>query len=435
MKWNRYNAIIENGDQQYLLYNCATDNLMVFIEEIKKIIEENIHSIDRIKKIHPPLFKYLLDKDFIIDDQLNETKIAIEKKEKKLNTESYFRLTLNPTMDCNLKCWYCYETHEPNSRVSREIMKSIKLLIKNKIENPKIKKIVLSFFGGEPLLEFESTILPLIFYTKELCDLHTKELSLGFTTNAVLLTPEVIDIIASTGLKVHIQVPFDGGEKYHNKIKKNSSRKGTYNITISNIKYAMKKEFSVSIRCNYTLDNIDSFEELIDRFKDDCSSQRNFRFSFQPIWQTSSDEKLVMPKVKKLGEILEEYKINYNDKRSSVFASACYADRPDSIVVNYNGNIYKCTAQDFIPEYREGVLNKDGTITYNERYTDRMGMRFSSEACQKCSILPICNTCSQKKLNQFLDTTCARGISEEDKYNIIKSRVELISDNKIEPVS
>jgi len=38
----------------------------------------------------------------------------------------------------------------------------------------------------------------------------------------------------------------------------------------------------------------------------------------------------------------------------------------NSVIVNYNGDVYKCTACDFAKTKREGKLNEDGTI-YTKR--------------------------------------------------------------------
>jgi uncharacterized protein len=127
MKWSKYNVFINNGDGRHLLYNCATDNILVFVADIRTILSENMGCIDNIEKIHPDLFNCLINKEYIIKDDINEIQALIEKKEKVLSSEDYFRLTLNPTMNCNLKCWYCYESHKPKSFINNKIMNALKL--------------------------------------------------------------------------------------------------------------------------------------------------------------------------------------------------------------------------------------------------------------------------------------------------------------------
>jgi uncharacterized protein len=432
MKWSRYNIIINNGDEKYLLYNYSTDSVIIFIENVKEIVCKNVDNIDSIKKIHPSLYKCLTDKDFIIPDSMDEIEMVIKKKEKELSSEEYFRLTLNPTMNCNLKCWYCYETHDAKSHMTNRLIRSIESLLKNKIEDKKIKDVAISFFGGEPLLKIKSTAIPLIFFAQKLCLENKTNLHIGFTSNAVLLIPKITDILASTKLDIIIQVALDGDKKFHDKVKKFSDGKGSYDIVVNNIKYAITKGLKVKVRCNYTSENIDSFRNLIQEFKD-CSEENKFnlRFSFHQIWQTKDNREFISPILKELKSMLIKYNIDYDRSNQLEQTDFCYADRTDSIVVNFNGDIFKCTARDFRTEYREGILNNDGTITYNERYKKRMDLRFSKETCRDCIVLPICNVCSQKKIERSLKSKCAARMSDEDKNIMIRERLEVLGANGI----
>jgi uncharacterized protein len=280
------------------------------------------------------------------------------------------------------------------------------------------------------LLEFNSTVLPLIHYTENLCDQYTKNLHIGFTSNSTLLTQKVTESLASTGLDIEIQVPFDGGKDFHDKVKKFPNGKGTYDITIKNIKYALTKGLRFNIRCNYTIENLQSFRNLIDDFQNYIHKYPSFiRFSFQQIWQVADNKEKTIPIIKELKKTLEEYGITSMKENMILSAKPCYADRPDSIVINYDGNIYKCTARDFLPELKEGVLNENGMITYNEQYKKRMYVRFSNEICLDCIIFPICNICSQKRLEH--GNICLLNINDEEKQILIRDRLKIISTDEI----
>ncbi|HOH74428.1 MAG TPA: hypothetical protein PKW38_01450, partial [Paludibacteraceae bacterium] len=58
-------------------------------------------------------------------------------------------------------------------------------------------------------------------------------------------------------------------------------------------------------------------------------------------------------------------KTSYNKYNDSVRES-CYGDKKNQATINFNGDVYKCTARDFKPENREGVLMDDGTIEWND---------------------------------------------------------------------
>lgn len=432
MKWSKYNALIDNGDSKYLLYNCSTDNLMIFVEDIKNIISQNVNTPEQIERVHPSLFQNLLDNQYIIDESVDEVENLIKEKEKELSSGETFKIILNPTMDCNLRCWYCYETHEPKSSMSKVQMDKVRLLIKNKVQEDRLMHLAISFFGGEPLLKFRSTILPLISYSKDLCEKTNKKLSIGFTTNAVLLTSQIVDYLSMLEIEVNLQVPFDGDKIEHNKIKKFSNGKGSFDIVFNNVKYAIEKGLKVNIRCNYNSENLASFKMLVSDFISSLKNYRdNFKFSFQPIWQSDNDLNHTRSILLELKQILESNNCLSDGIYQSAINSICYADSPDSVVINYNGDVYKCSAQDFIPELREGVLDLDGNITYNERYSDRMHSRFYHEACYDCRILPFCHICSQKKITQFLQSTCPIKMTEQGKMAVIRDRIQFVSNNII----
>lgn len=429
MKWSIYNYFYKNDEQTYILYNLSSGRTVAVLNELKGIIEENLSQIQDIERLHPELFTYLCKKNFIVSRSTDEKKNASRKKKKKLSAGSnHFGIVINPTMDCNLRCWYCYETHHKDSYMKNSTIESLRIFIKNKIIRADIKFFTLSFFGGEPLLAFDNIILPLIQNTQDLCNSHTVKMNLTFTSNCVLLTQETVNSLARTGLKTYIQVPFDGNNEFHNKTKKTARGEGTYNTIISNIQYAAGKEnIDFLIRCNYTPDNIESFKDLILEFTD--YPQEKLSFSFHLVWQINED-KSTFNKLREIEEFL--YATNKNnfheDTRTLI---PCYADSENDVVINYNGDIYNCTARDFNPLFREGVLEAGGAIIYNELHHKRMRIRDAHKACHDCIIYPICNVCSQKKL-ETSTTGCLRKFSEEEKKKLIYTNLCLLTNNGVQ---
>lgn len=104
----------------------------------------------------------------------------------------------------------------------------------------------------------------------------------------------------------------------------------------------------------------------------------------------------------------------------------CYADYASSLVVNYNGGIFKCTARDFAPKNRLGVLETNGDVTFNQNYSKRISQRFNTD-CFNCKILPICTVCSQKRYEANNINKCPISITEQDKDNQIYYRLQSLS--------
>lgn len=429
MKWSIYNTIIDNGGDQYLLYNCANNKLMVCVKDIKDLLESNIEKIDVISQIHLDLYNYLKNNRFIVDDTINEAEQYIENIKIEDQSKEFLSLTINPTLNCNLKCWYCYEKHLPNTFISAEVESSIKKMI-GKCISENLKYLHINFFGGEPLLEFDSFIYPLLQYINSLNLNNRFNFSVSFTTNALLLTLEKSMLLKELNVPISFQIPFDGGREQHNLVKKAGDGVSSYDVILNNIQCVLEQGFNVLVRCNYTSKNIESFEELVeDMLKIGKDYQNQIAFSFQQVWQTK-EEKDTHDKLNNVFKKLECGTVKFS---VSSISERCYADKENHIVINYNGDVYKCTARDFLSELREGVLLEDGTIEYNERYYDRMEEKYNIGNCMKCKIMPICNICTQKRLESFEENICFRGVTtDEQRLSIIKDYIKNLNASKIE---
>lgn len=216
----------------------------------------------------------------------------------------------------------------------------------------------------------------------------------------------------------HFQVAFDGNEEFHNKIKKLANGKGLYETTINNVMYGLSKGFIFTIRCNYTPENMHSFDEVISLFQDVAETYIEYgllEFDFHRVWQV--DETSTMEKsINLLESRVNPPKNKYNPAAHSI--KACYADNENSVVINYNGDLYSCTAKDFNPEEREGYLDEQGILVYNEKHLNRIKTRFSNPSCLECKIFPICYVCSQKKLmwEMFLVLRCLQRKIRKQSY-------------------
>ena len=80
----------------------------------------------------------------------------------------------------------------------------------------------------------------------------------------------------------------------------------------------------------------------------------------------------------------------------------CYADIYGCAVINYDGNIFKCTARKFSVDNAEGVLTQDSSILWNVERIQRRLMCVAPVGCRPCKIYPACQGfCSQHKLEMI----------------------------------
>lgn len=121
-----------------------------------------------------------------------------------------------------MKCWYCYEEHRPEQGMNKKVFNTVVKLFQNKISDTKLKQFNLAFFGGEPLLEFDTIVMPLIYKAEQLCSTNGKNLHISFVTNSLLLDKVKIEKLSKvkTIAPICFQITLDGDERYHNATKK-----------------------------------------------------------------------------------------------------------------------------------------------------------------------------------------------------------------------
>ena len=107
MKRSTYNSVIPLGSGLSLLYNAVSDEFLVFKNGLLDK-EWNPESLGT------QLYDRLKQGEFIIDEDVDEKQRYIDKSIRKLETDRNFHIIVNPTLQCNFRCWYCYEEHLPS---------------------------------------------------------------------------------------------------------------------------------------------------------------------------------------------------------------------------------------------------------------------------------------------------------------------------------
>ncbi|MBL8724342.1 MAG: quinohemoprotein amine dehydrogenase maturation protein [Planctomycetes bacterium] len=144
-------------------------------------------------------------------------------------------LVLNVTNKCNLSCTYCYEygadrlTAGSGSQGSGKARmdehtarQSIDFLLRNSGDRPQVS---VTFFGGETLLNFPA-IRAATEYAVAAAAQHRKRMHFALTTNATLLTDEVIDFL--TLHRFGITVSIDGVPEDHDRHRVFRSGEGSF---------------------------------------------------------------------------------------------------------------------------------------------------------------------------------------------------------------
>lgn len=423
MKRSIYNSIIPIGNKHTILYNSFSGN---FVIVKNRLVGFEDLSIENLGDLSPRFYKQLIDAGILIKNNTDEIALLKQRIENADNNVKEYILHINPTLDCNFNCWYCYENHIAYSKMSDEVLFSTLQYITSVIENNQIlEHFELGFFGGEPLFYFKDIAKKLILHTWSLCEKSGKKLHIHFTSNGALLNDDIITFLSQ--FSCGFQITLDGGKLFHDKTRFSKNNKGSFDIIVNNIHRLITAHINVIVRVNYTSENVDSLDSIYENFKS-LKNKQFIQFDFQRVWQDKCNE------MDETEEKIKLYRTKFRKEGFTVLANyiphdvrnSCYGDKINHVLINYNGDVYGCTARDFTRDNRVGYLDSHGYIHYN---TEILNIRNKSKmfkpVCRVCRIAPICGGgCKQRALESINDESCTLNYSEEDIDNIIKNIFE-----------
>ena len=392
MNSSYYNIPVELGSE-ILLFNSISKSFVIFYKDrFKEIYRKGEFITERLS----PKESSDLYKNGFLSENDNETErnlwLAIRNK-RRLNTKSYLMI-VNPTLDCNLRCWYCYENHKKGSRFTATLIDAILENLEMQFKINSFSDFTLSLFGGEPLLA-TNEVISLIDRVSEFCNNKNIKLHLFFTTNGTLVNSRLIHAIHD--FECSFQVTLDGDQKIHDTIRvfKANPGLGTSQIIYKNIKRLLVELplSKVIVRLNYTgrtLNNMGGIYNFLGEL-----DANKVRVSLHKVWQENegevSTELLInhVLKIRKMGFEINVQSLPTED-------SLCYADYLNCVVVNYNGDVFKCTAKDFTSQNKCGYLDNSGIICWDQEELGKHVFSSIPNNCQKCKYLPCCPSfCSQ----------------------------------------
>lgn len=381
-------------NDQVVLCSSSVSGLHILLSTpVYSLYEEG--RLDVLHAQYPKVFKRLQEGRFVVERDVDEYSDAAGALRRIKEDTTMYQLIVNPTLDCNLSCWYCYENRVPHSSMEDGLTEAVvKNIRRHFVEHP-YKLLKLSFFGGEPFLK-PRVIKSIVSGADEACRANSTELLLDFTTNGTLLTESMLDFLK--GYQCMFQITLDGNRQQHNKIKFTSNKQfDAFSTTVGNIRRiqdAVKDSF-VAVRINFDEVTLDSFDAILEELKP--LDRLRTKIILKKVWQVD-EEKVCMDKVYDVMEKLfrNDFIVDYNSQ-----VGPCFADRTNEAVINYDGNVFKCTTIcSFDKESSFGSLDRSsGEIVWDSDKTSRLNSQETPEYCKTCAYFPACGgPCNMKML-------------------------------------
>lgn len=380
MKISRYTLSTSIDSKTYILYNILSKKYIAYSNEKREKISELIADIN--KGQYDPeeiiLIKEMLAKGLITKDYVNELdKLEFEENRDRYN-DQIFHLMILPTLDCNLRCVYCYEQHRElymDTVTADNILTYFKKII------PNIKHLRVSWFGGEPLLGFK-----IIEYLSEhfidMCNKYNVRYSSMMTTNGYSFSDDIIKKLES--LKIgRTQITVDGIRDYHNKKRPHVNGNGTFDVIIENIKKLLENNILISLRVNIDSENFDYIEELLDIIPRDF--RKKVDIDICNLYQT--ENKINTYSLYK-ASIEKGYNVNFSRRR---FIN-CEACQKNGMVISPEGEVIPCSSK-AEKGYSLGHINQRGEFELEHPdlyYKLKTASALKRDSCRDCIRLPLC---------------------------------------------
>lgn len=201
----------------------------------------------------------------------------------KIQLANTMQATFEVTEACNLKCQYCsygkfYQKHGPRANRDLSFATAKKLLDylteswNSHLNTSHRRNINLSFYGGEPLLNFP-LIKQIVDYSKKIKLLHNRFIY-GMTTNGVLLGKHMDFLVENN---FNLLISLDGNEK-NNGFRLFADGTPSYKTILANVKELKNKHpryFERSVNFNAVLHSKNSVSDVHRFFKEEFNKVPN----------------------------------------------------------------------------------------------------------------------------------------------------------------
>ncbi|MDR0752147.1 MAG: thioether cross-link-forming SCIFF peptide maturase [Christensenellaceae bacterium] len=173
-------------------------------------------------------------------------------------------LCLNICHDCNMRCAYCFADggtyHSEIAYMTADIgFAAVDFLIANSKTR---KNLEIDFFGGEPLLNFD-TVKEIVSYAKKRANDNNKQFSFTLTTNCIRLDKATAEYLNKEMSNVVLSI--DGRPDVHNSVRRSICDNGTYEEIVKNALYFknIRGDLNYYVRGTFTSKNLDFSKDVV----------------------------------------------------------------------------------------------------------------------------------------------------------------------------
>ncbi|MEK5550492.1 radical SAM/SPASM domain-containing protein [Paenibacillus sp. FSL L8-0689] len=426
----------------YYFYDSGTSKVVMVDSNIAQLIELLISSNKSLDELNRFIYSHNIDVDelmtsineedlfkgFNIKHLYNDISLEYMKNQMNMGTT---QLILELTGKCNMRCRYCvYHDGYPHNRTFTSKRMSSETALKS-IDFMKLygdqQEVSITFYGGEPLLEFK-LLKEVIEYSK--IALAGRTINFSFTTNLSVLTPKMAEYF-STVDNLSILCSIDGPKEMHDMYRVYKNGSGSFDDVFEKFKLlnsvAKKNGKDMHIAANAVymppfsvekISQIDDFFTNLDFTHEDFQYQlgyagagtvpeellKNSDFNDQSLrqWQDKQIDitnNLEEFKEQSIFSLLDRIHKRSVTKRATNFVpmNSCCVVGSRRLFVSTDGNFFPCERIGNSPSI--GNVNQ-GII--EEKIYNKYVYEFSEaweNICSDCWAAKLCSSCYVNKMD------------------------------------
>jgi len=270
---------------EVFLMNTITDAQLVVSSDVAALLDRSdlasaLPSVDEREALD-----LLRDNGFLVDSREADRRRLDEYLTEVKSNRTELNVTVLTTLQCNFACDYCFQGDHGDynkyaDRMSPETAGRVADWIEREMDRVRPERVVLTFFGGEPLLN-----LPVMYALAERAWDATEArgiaLYVNVITNGLLLTPEVVDRLLPYGLN-GIKITLDGDRDTHNRMRPLRGGQGTFDRIVENVR-AVAGKVRIAIGGNFDESSADSYPALLEFLKAQDFADRLSKIFFKPV--------------------------------------------------------------------------------------------------------------------------------------------------------
>lgn len=392
-KQSQYNIELTSiGNEKHVyMYNTKSASIIKFEKELYNLVCNEDFENNKITDI----IEKLVAQGIIVPEHKNEyNEIRFYEKVLQYNLQyNILTLIIAPTLKCNYRCVYCFEDVENaiTAIMNDDTVSDIVKFVSRHIEsNVNLKKVSVQWFGGEPLLCFDSVIQNLSQRLINLCESKNIRYESGIITNGYLLKENILEKLIDECRVNDFQITFDGRKSKYEQYKRPPS--GAYETVKDNIMalsrfiYDSQKSARVNIRINVDKNNCADAELLYNEICQDNKYKNNFNFYLGRLRGRCGCDFLAIDE-------FEQCETAFNSVTNKAIKLIepktvwCSQYTMNSFCIGPEGELYKCEHDFGIKEKVIGDIVNG--VAFNDFLLNYINMK-NDIKCKDCKIYPIC---------------------------------------------